>query len=139
VHIRRTDNQWRDHSPTGEFVRLMEEEIGKGPDRLFFVATDGSEEEERLKRLFPGRIISHRKRTLDRNSPEGVKDAVVDLYCLARCGKVIGSHRSSFSEAAAQIGQCPLVIAQKTGLVSQKVDGQLKVQADEKSVATGSI
>lgn len=121
VHIRRTDNQWRTDSPIAGFVRLMEEEIGRQPAAFFFVATDSPEEEAHLKRLFPGRIISHRKRSLDRNSPDGIKDAVVDLYCLARCGKIIGSHRSSFSEAAAQIGQCPLVIAQKAGLAPQLV------------------
>ena len=121
VHIRRTDNQWRNHSPTEEFVRLMKEEIDNRPETVFFVATDSREEEEHLKRLFPGRIFSHRKQNLNRNSPDGIKDAVVDLYCLARCGKIIGSHRSSFSEAAAQIGKCPLVIAQKGGLVPQLV------------------
>lgn len=97
----------------------MNEEIRAKSNTVFFVATDSREEEENLRRLFPGRIISHRKRSLDRNSPDGIKDAAVDLYCLARCGKIIGSQRSSFSEAAAQIGRCPLVFEQKTGPVVQ--------------------
>jgi hypothetical protein len=121
VHIRRTDNQWRDESPTDKFVHLMEEEIGQRPNADFFVATDSIEEEANLKRLFPGRIISHTKKSLDRNSPAGIKDAMVDLFCLARCGKIIGSHRSSFSETASQIGNCPLIIARETHQVRQFV------------------
>jgi hypothetical protein len=112
VHIRRTDSPWRADSPMAGFVRLMEEEISRQPDAFFFVSTDSPEEEDHLKRLFQRRIISHQKRSLNRNSPGGIKDALVDLYCLARCGKIIGSHRSSFSEAAAQIGRCQLVVAQ---------------------------
>lgn len=117
VHIRRTDNQWLRHSPTDEFVRLMEEEINNRPDTVFFVATDSGDEEEHLKKCFvSGQIITHPKQSLDRNSPGAIKDAAVDLFCLARCRKIIGSHRSSFSEAASLIGRCPLVFAQKSAV-----------------------
>lgn len=113
VHVRRSEYPWQDQSPTDGFVRLMQEEAGNRPETVFFVATDSRQEEENLKRLFPGKIISHRKQSLDRNSPAGIKDATVDLFCLAQCGKIIGTHHSSFSEAAAQIGKCPLVLSQR--------------------------
>jgi hypothetical protein len=119
VHIRRTDNQWLGDSPTNEFVSLMKEEILHNPGTLFYVATDSPEEEKSLQELFHDRLIIHRKRSLDRNSAEGIKDAVIDLFCLARCGKIIGSHRSSFSEVAAQIGRCPLIIAKSRLKVQQ--------------------
>ena len=111
IHIRRTDSPWCGESPTEAFTRLMNEEIAERADTIFFVATDDPEEEAHLQRLFSGRILSHRKKNLDRNSPDGIKDAAVDLYCLSRCRKIIGTNHSSFSEAASQIGHCPLVVA----------------------------
>jgi hypothetical protein len=43
------------------------------------------------------------KRCWIRNLQKGIQDAVVDMYCLAGCQKIIGSYFSSFSEVAAQI------------------------------------
>ena len=40
----------------------------------------------------------------DRNSLEGMKFAVVDLFCLSKTKKIIGSVGSSYSQIAAEIG-----------------------------------
>ena len=45
------------------------------------------------------------------NDPRGIQDAVIDLYSLANCRKLIGSYWSSFSEVAAQLRGIELVIA----------------------------
>ena len=39
--------------------------------------------------------------------------AMVDLYCLAKCSKIYGSHGSSFSDVAARIGNIPLKVMKK--------------------------
>lgn len=104
VHIRRTDNrQSLAFSPTTEFVELMQAEVCKDSNVRFFVATDSQSEEEYLNQTFPGRIITYQKRSLDRHDPEAIKDAVIDLYCLSKCRKLIGSYYSSFTDTAHQI------------------------------------
>jgi hypothetical protein len=101
VHIRRGDSKLSIlFSGTESFVRAMQREVQADPRVKFFLATDKSEEELEIRRLFPGRILSHLKRDLNRNSPAAARDAVVDLYCLSRCRKIIGSYYSSFSRVA---------------------------------------
>lgn len=112
VHIRRTDQvDSIKYSKTDNFVELMNREIDRNPETLFYLATDDMSEEKYLRNLFPGRIISNENRMLSRNSEEGISDAVVDLYCLSRCNKIIGSYWSSFTDVAAILGNCPKVIA----------------------------
>jgi hypothetical protein len=102
VHIRRTD-QVRSiaESPTESFVQCMEKEIANQPQTLFYLATDSWEEEETLKKLFGSRIIANDDRNLDRNSSEGIIDALTDLVCLSETQKLYGSYWSSFSDTAA--------------------------------------
>lgn len=112
MHVRRADHDLAiNHSPTGVFVELIEQEIGEDPEARFFLATDSPDVEKELKASFPGRISSYEKRSLDRNDREAIEDAVVDLYCLSRCRKLIGSYDSSFSETAAKLGDIPLLTA----------------------------
>jgi hypothetical protein len=104
VHIRRTDNrQSLAYSSTSEFIELMQAEIRKDGNTKFFVATDSQIEEDNLKQVFPGRILTYQKQSLDRNDPAAIQDAVVDLYCLSKCRKLIGSYYSSFTDTAYQI------------------------------------
>ncbi|WP_146138142.1 hypothetical protein [Chamaesiphon polymorphus] len=104
VHIRRTDNrQSLAASPTTEFVELMQTEVRQDSNVRFFVATDSPSEEEYLNQTFPGRIITYPKKSLARHDPEAIKDAVIDLYCLSKCRKLIGSYYSSFTDTAHQI------------------------------------
>ncbi len=101
VHIRRGDSKLSIlFSGTESFIRAMQREVQLNPKVKFFVATDKPEEELTVRRLFPGRILSHPKNDLDRDSPSAARDAVVDLYCLSRCRKLIGSYYSSFSRVA---------------------------------------
>ena len=108
VHIRRTDNaESIRYSPLIHFKSFMKQEIESFKDTQFFLATDSMETELELKELFPGRIITQQK-TLDRNTVSGIQGALVDLYCLSKTKKIIGSHFSSFSEVASQIEGIPL-------------------------------
>jgi hypothetical protein len=104
VHIRRTDNlQSLEYSPTNEFIELMQAEIDRDPNTKFFVATDSQAEEDRLRQTFPARILTYQKQSLDRNNPQAIQDALIDLYCLSKCRKLIGSYYSSFTDTAYQI------------------------------------
>ena len=109
VHIRRRDfvsHGWANRSPTELFVRLMEDEITRDDNVRFYVATDSEQELTDLQCHFGNRIVTqpttHRA---SRRSVDAIRAAVVDMYTLARTGKVIASAGSTFSYMAARIGQ----------------------------------
>ena len=77
------------------------------PSTQFFVASDSSEAEDELEREFAGHILRQPKKSYARDDPEGIKHAMVDLYCLASCARFIGSYWSSFTDTAREIGKMP--------------------------------
>jgi hypothetical protein len=62
-----------------------------------------------LKKFGHDRIIFHKK-VFGRSVTKGVKDAVVDLFCLSRTSKILGSYFSSFSQIAGRLGNIPVEI-----------------------------
>lgn len=112
VHIRRTDQEKSiEYSKTENFIDLMKKEFVKNPNVKFYLATDDFEEERTIRKEFPECIISNTNRTLSRQSKEGMIDAIIDLYCLASCKKVIGSYWSSFTDVAAAMNNIEKLIA----------------------------
>ncbi len=110
VHIRRTDNSISIANSTDQaFEKEMKMQIAAQPNTIFFIATDDANTEEKFRKLFPNKIISYKK-IYGRNNKKGIQDAVVDLYLLASTKKVLASFYSSFSEAAAAIGNIPLQV-----------------------------
>jgi hypothetical protein len=104
VHVRRTDNMNSiSYSPIEKFIEHMNNEIRRDNNAKFFLATDDLSVETELREIFPDKIITHSKKSLDRNNPLAIQNAVIDLYCLANCRKLIGSYWSSFSYTAAEI------------------------------------
>ena len=127
VHIRRGDGASPiRYSPTHAFVRLMESEIRSDDRTEFFVASDSAEEVEHLSRLFPGRIGSYPKRAFRRDEPEAIQDALVDMHCLSRCRKVIGSFGSSFSDVAAHVGGIAINRARVFPCVADVFSGRIQ-------------
>jgi len=111
VHIRRDDHlEAIRRSPLDLFEKIMSEEIKLTPDIKFFLATDSLETQEHMINLFSDKIIMHQKTSLDRDNVSAIKDAMIDLYCLSRARKIIGSYGSSFSDVAAQINDIELII-----------------------------
>lgn len=107
IHIRRTDNIISiQQSPLKLFIKKIEEEIKNNPDIQFYLASDSLEEKEKLKNLFGNRII-----TMDqparRNTTEGIKEVIVELYTLSRTQKIYGSMNSSFSSLASDLTHIP--------------------------------
>ena len=118
VHIRRTDNKASiSGSPTTAFIDAMKKELETDNKVHFFVATDDTSVRTLLQNTFPGRIITQEFHKCHRDTLSGMKQAVVDLFCLARTTKIIGSYWSSFTDTAAEIGNTPLLIAGRENAV----------------------
>jgi hypothetical protein len=101
VHIRRTDNKKSiQESPFSGFVQAMRK-IKKG---YFYLATDDAMIASKLMKTFPDRIHCH-ETLRNRNTVEGIQEAVVSLYTLAGCSFILGCNGSSFSGFAAELGQ----------------------------------
>lgn len=87
VHIRRTDNVVSiQSSPLENFTNMMDAEIKKKANTKFYVASDDNKVKKCLKSKYPDRIITLMDNT-DRNSLEGMKFAVLDLFCLSKTNK----------------------------------------------------
>ncbi|NDV60035.1 glycosyl transferase [Bacteroides sp. 519] len=113
IHIRRTDNAISiDQSPTEQFIQRMNEEIEKNPETTFYLATDSQEDKSLLQQIFGERVITSTKK-VERNNPLGIQHAVVELYLLSRTSHILGSFQSSYSEAAAYIGNIKCEMIQK--------------------------
>ncbi|CAE7833525.1 unnamed protein product [Symbiodinium sp. CCMP2592] len=106
VHIRRTDHTKAiARSPEDLFVQAMD---SYGTEAKFFLATDDAEVESRLRRRYGQRLLTQPKRTLSRNDPDGIEDALLDLLMLSQGSEVLGSYKSSFSAMAAHFRCIPL-------------------------------
>lgn len=109
LHIRRTDNEISIiHSPLRLFIEAVEREMSDNKDVMFYLASDDAGVKAELRTRFDNRIIVSDKSTA-RNSAEGIKEALTEIVTLSRCGKVYGSYWSSFSEAAALLGDTTLI------------------------------
>lgn len=108
VHIRRTDNvkSMRHSTPQG-FRRAMDNAVKEDARTRFFLATDDASLKEALEREYGERIITLH-RPVRRNTIDGMRDAVVDLWCLAATERIIGSYWSSFTDTAAELRHIPL-------------------------------
>lgn len=111
VHIRRGDNEKAIRSsPVEAFEARMAMMANENPDVRFFLATDDSGVEALLCERFPGRVQVYRKRSLNRDDPVAIEDAVVDLFALGSCGHLLASSESTFSLTAARIGGMPVEV-----------------------------
>lgn len=110
VHIRRTDHSLAKKSKTQHFVDRMEEEIKKNPKVHFYLATDDWEEQLQMIKRFGEHILVQKNKTLERSSYAGMHSSIVDLICLSKTSRILGSNRSIFSKFAAEYGGVPLEI-----------------------------
>jgi hypothetical protein len=104
VHVRRTDNAKSiAFSPDELFLERMRLEVERRPTTRFYLATDSTDVKRTFRDAFGERILSA-SAPISRRTEEGVQEAVVELYALARTSKILGSYWSTFSSAAAEIG-----------------------------------
>lgn len=104
VHIREGDNEIaKSVSTIDGFLSKIESEIKHNDSVHFYLSTDSPYTEEMLVNRFPGYFTVQKNKILDRDSAISAKDAFVDMLCLSKTNKIIGSYFSSFSSVAASI------------------------------------
>lgn len=114
VHVRGTDHPTaRLESPLDAFTAAMDAELAREPETSFFLCTDEPSVERDFSVRYPGRILTHSPKALARNSQAAIEDAAIDLFALSRTNKILGSHRSSFSDVAARVGKLPMEIVRR--------------------------
>lgn len=100
-----------EQSPLSAFLVRMKRE---DPGTLFVVATNDDDVQSDLEREIPGRCLFP-CRIRDSGCREGMKEALVDLLCLARCHRILGTYWSSFTELAADYGGAEMEIVRGPG------------------------
>ena len=109
LHIRRTDHPNAPKYSSDESFILKIDALIRN-DHNFYLSTDSYSIKTRLKSLYGNKILIHETKSLDRNTKSGIQDAIVDLFCLSRTTKILGSFGSSYSQLAARLNQIPLDI-----------------------------
>ena len=111
VHIRRTDNiESINSSPISAFERMIEIELRKDTNTHFYIASDDNSVKSLFQKKYPQNVITIFEDT-SRNTYEGMRFAVVDLYCLSKTSYIIGSYYSSYSHIASVLGGISVVYA----------------------------
>lgn len=111
VHIRRGDaTKARKYSPVKYFVESMGREIDADSDCRFYLASDSRQVEDQIINRYGDRITVNSGRDLDRTNSSSSIGAMVDLMCLSRTKRILGTYWSSFSRTASEIGNIPLLI-----------------------------
>ncbi len=104
IHIRRTDSKESiKNSPIDAFEKRIQAELCKNANTIFYVASDDNEVKRYFKNKYPKNVITIFDDT-SRNSIDGMRFAVVDLFCLSRTNHIIGSFYSSYSHIASVLG-----------------------------------
>lgn len=111
IHLRRTDHVYSiAESPLSLFIETIEKEIDANGQINFYLATDSEEEKRQLKKRFGNRIVTYDCK-LSRSSLEGMQAGVAELWALSRTARIIGSHRSTYSQLAAELSgiECHMI------------------------------
>jgi hypothetical protein len=107
VHVRRGDHAHAiRHSPVEAFEARMDALLATGEADSFFLATDDSVVRERLSRRYGPRLL-FRDGSSARSTLAGMRGAVVDLWTLSRCTRLLASSGSTFAPTAAALGGIP--------------------------------
>lgn len=112
VHVRRTDHtEAIANSPLSLFVERMKEELAADASARFYVATDDAAVKQELREaLPPEKLVFYEKGIIDRDSREGLQDALIEMLALSKCRKILGSYNSTFSLLPSYIGNIPLEV-----------------------------
>ena len=110
VHIRRSDNKLAiKYSPLAAFRQRIDALLDSGEVEQLFLSTDDDRVRDFFRKTY-GRLLMTRRVVLDRNALQGIRDAVIDLWCLSHTGRLLGSYYSSFSETAAELSDIPFEV-----------------------------
>ncbi|MDD4759652.1 MAG: hypothetical protein PHU66_02415 [Bacteroidaceae bacterium] len=113
VHIRRVDNKMSiKYSPLASFRKRIDDLLEKGEADKIFLCTDDECVRDYFRKTYGERVLT-RRISLNRNSLQGIQDAVVDLWSLSRTSHILGSYYSSFSDTAAELSGTPFEVIQQ--------------------------
>jgi hypothetical protein len=117
VHIRRGDAwDYPSTSPASRvrlstdaaFMARMDAELEAEPHTNFFLATDSAATEKRFRERYGEAVmVNHDKRfvpSVPQQPKDNQRDAVIDMFALARTQKILANNYSTFSPMAAKIG-----------------------------------
>lgn len=108
IHVRRGDHGSAIRfSPLEAFFMAADAALVQQPGHQLFLCSDDAGVRTAFRQRYGDRVLVSDAQ-LSRSSTAAIQDAVVDLFSLARCSRIIGSYHSSFSELAAMIGDRPL-------------------------------
>lgn len=138
IHIRRTDHQQAiDESPLELFIEAIDREQESssrmaayhGAPFSIYLATDDEATKEALRRRYGKRVITSEAEAT-RESTDGIRDALVEMYALSRTRQIYGSAGSTFSPIAACLGDVPITILQRDGTGSVDLLCQMRSQKE---------
>lgn len=110
LHIRRTDHEQAiANSPDRLFLEKVEQEVQRHDDTKVFLATDSNAVKDAFCQRFGNRIL-FQKEEARRDSIDGIRGGLIDMYTLASTSKIYGSAGSTFSPMASRIGGCDLEV-----------------------------
>jgi hypothetical protein len=121
VHARRGDavasprmgHHFRQSSDAAFFTR-MDRFLRDDPGTTFFLATDSADTEAQFRERYGPVLRTNRAKrfvpSVPKQPKENQRDAVIDLFTLARTRHILGTCYSSFSRAAADLGDVPLEV-----------------------------
>lgn len=113
MHIRRTDSlRSIERSPTRLFIEAGRKELEAHPDLTIFLATDSEDVKRELRAEFGSHLVTPHDEAC-RDSVDGIRGGLVDMYTLSRTRRIYGSACSSFSEIAAEVGGIELIVLEK--------------------------
>lgn len=107
LHIRAVNHPYASkYSTVDKFEEKISGLLVENADLSFFLATDSGKVKDRLlKKYGPETIITNPSEDYSRSDQEAIRQAVVDLYCLSKTKRILGSMYSSFTLTAADIGR----------------------------------
>lgn len=102
-HIRRTDNCTSIKvSSLDKFERKMDNLFATSADAKIFLCTDDNEVKRYFVDKYENKVITYNS-TLERNSFQGIRDALIELWLLSLTNEIWGSYWSSFTDMAVSI------------------------------------
>jgi hypothetical protein len=131
VHIRRGDAarnlvvaEANAHSSDAAFIARMDRLVHSRPDASFFLATDCEATERRFRDRYGSRILTNPEKRFVPSvlgaPKDNQRDAVIDLFLLARSRLILGTHLSTFSQVAAALGGTRLQIVTEYSWLTRK-------------------
>lgn len=120
MHIRGTDNGPSQLlSPPEAFAEYLH----TLPQHVrVYLATDEASVKSDFKKEFGSRIVSMDHKVC-RDTLDGMRDAVVEMFLLARTSRIVGSGKSTFSATPASIGRIPFQTVTEARIASMHPAG----------------